>query len=329
MNRMVDLIIRERQALGVMTPAGTTPGERYTSSLSYERTRSNPLLTARDTTVAVRSATELAARLRTVADYPKLPGHDVILSPGSGGRVLPLCRVVPDAGERIEVGIESDRTEAAAPTAYGAALPETSIAFQDRVAESHRIGCFLTTTRGVYSDAGAFRRVVDRLADDEIGRAFDVEILTGDGTDERPTGILETADLPTQALGSDLRFGAIVRAAMTVRAAEFAGRISAVLHPTDALALVLEETDDGASTFRPDVLDRLDIGLVVSSLVPQGTGLIGDYYAGATVYLRSGVEVSASTQHSDDLTAGIVRVIAEGRADLTVLKSAFVSVTGL
>jgi HK97 family phage major capsid protein len=333
MNRMVDLIIRERQALGVMTPAGATAGERYTASDTYGAHARGGILSRSETTVMVRSSAELAARLRTDPDpvtYPQAPGNDLLMAPASGGRVLPLCRIVPDAGDTITVAVESDRTEAAAPTPYGTALPEASIAFADRTAEASRLGTFVTLTGGVWRDAGSMKRVIDTLADDEWSRIADVQILNGSGTGEALTGILQTADLPTQAYTTaTTRFHALLKAALTVRASEYGGRISVVTHPDDALQLVTEETDDGASTFRPDVLDRLDIGLVVSSLIPTGTALVGDYHAGATVYLRSGVEVSASTQHGTDLTAGIVRVSAEARADLTVRVSAFVSVTGL
>lgn len=339
LERAVNDRIRAYETAGTQTPDGLTPGARYVNSLTMSDRRSGTgFVTAEATTVTVRNSADLAQSIRlrdiTSSNLGAMPAvaHHEIMEPHSGGRVLPLVSVYTDVDGVVEVAIESARTEGGSATApYGTAPNQSSISFTERTAEAHRIATFVTTTRGVYRDKGAFQRVVNRLADDEWTRAADVELLNGNGEGGRLSGILDNSDVTEQAYDSNVesRFSALLRAGVTVRSHEYSGDLAAVIHPTDTLALFTETDDAGASTLRQEVLDLLRLRIVISSLIPAGTSLVGSFREGAHLYLRSGLEVAASTQHADDLARGRIRVLAEARADLEVVGGAFVTVTGL
>jgi HK97 family phage prohead protease len=314
---------------------GATLGERFVASSQYAKARRSPFITAEGSEVQVSSADELAARLRIVTADQLLPqsAPQWTLLPGSGGRVAPLVRTVSiDSGVRLHVANETARTTAAAPTAFGTALPLGSVSVSSAEASFHRIGAYLEATRGVIEDRGALRDVVDQYLMEDVQRAIDLDILLGDGTGENSVGLLNAgASVPTQALGTDGRFQAIIRAAAKVRAAGFTGPIDVVIEAsTDAVSLLTEVDDTGEQTFDRDVLDALGVRSVVpSALVTQGKVIVGDLASASTLWVREGITIRMATQHNSNLTSGIVTLSAEARLEFeVVMPTAAVVVTG-
>jgi hypothetical protein len=82
---------------------------------------------------------ETAARLRagTIDTWEaKAWTKDVSVGPFRGGRVPPLCRTVPAPGAQVAVGVEGERTEAAAPNPYGTAAVQSDASFTQVETES-------------------------------------------------------------------------------------------------------------------------------------------------------------------------------------------------
>jgi HK97 family phage major capsid protein len=57
---------------------------------------------------------------------------------------------------------------------------------------------------------------------------------------------------------------------------------------------------------------------VVSPVIAQGTALVGDFKTAAKLYLREGLSVTASTEHLDFFTRGMVALLAEMRVGFAV-----------
>lgn len=260
----------------------------------------------------------------SVADLARFT--DWNLAPAKGGRIAPRLTIIPSSTLTVAVSTESSRTEAAAPTPYGTALPEGSISFTDSDEAEKRVGVWVPVTKGAWEDEGAVQPMVRTLLEDDLLRVLDAQLLTGDGLGENLDGIL-TATLPAQPLGTDTRPMALARACSTIRNASHAGPIDVVANATDLLEASLE------ADFR-DVLEVLRAvwgvrDFVAASSVPSGTILVGDFAAGAHLYLRDDVTVDVSDAHSTFFVEGKVAVAAETRVSSRVVQtSAFVEITG-
>ena len=105
-----------------------------------------------------------------------------------------------------------------------------------------------------------------------------------------------------------------------------------VITPQDYENLVLEKDLDGNYLNHRGVTEIPTLwGLtpVVTNLAASGTALVGDF-SQAILWLREGVTVSMSDQHSDFFLKGLVAIKSEGRVAFDVMQeAAFVKVTGL
>jgi HK97 family phage major capsid protein len=270
-------------------------------------------------------------RLRTTVDasnsVPTLQRFtDFALGAAKGGRVLPRATVVPMTSNVIAVSKEVSRTEAAAPTPFGTALPEAAIGWTDSDEPARRVGVWVPVTRGAWNDRGFVREMVRQLLEDDFLRVVDAGLISGDGTGESLNGILN-GGIPSQALAADTHATALVKAAATVRAAGHVGPIDVLANAADLQDVAL------ASDFEPRLLALREV-LGVRDFVPvptlsAGTIIVGDVAAGLHVYPRSGLDVTVSDSHDDFFVIGKVAVLAEARlASKVVRPSAFVKITG-
>lgn len=322
------LALREAEAKGLHRPAGETLGARYVASETYTRARDLPFLSAEATGLTLETPDEFRARALVTFEQSVGPAH-VSYEAGPGGVVAARLEIVPADGQYVGVARETARTEAAAPTPFGTALPEADWTFDAETFEGKRIGLFAEITRDAWSDAGTVARVVDELAYQDVNRAIDAQVLSGDGTGENLLGVLDAgAAVPTQSV-TGTRWDSLLRAITTVRGAGHRGLVSVVLNPVSALA-ILTERDGDVGLFRREVLELLDAELVLSSVAPSGTAVVADLFRLGSLHVREGVAVRASTSHADNLRKGLVAVIAEARVDLSVSRpSAGVILTGV
>lgn len=259
-------------------------------------------------------------------DYP----DKAVQPPTKGGRVAPHCRIVPVEGELAYSGEETSRQEVAAPTPYESALPESGATFTGVQVISRRLGAFVNVTKDALTDRGLVQEAIDTLLHQDLGRVLDAQVLSGDGTGENLAGLLPATSANALALGSSTHMDALLEAAATVRDADFIGPLYVAIKPSDLHKLLTDKASNGLYTFSAPALSVAGIkGFIKSSLVPAGTVLLGDFNAGATLYIREGVTVYATNSHGSNFIAGITTMAVEGRFALRCARAAaFTQITG-
>jgi hypothetical protein len=272
-----------------------------------------------------------AAEFRTLVDSTSFPpdiakATDYNLAAARGGRVAPRVNVIDSATLTVAVSVESSRTAAAAPTAYNSALPEGAISWTDSDEAAKRIGAWIPVQKGAWSD-GSAEPMIRQLLHDDVLRALDTQILVGDATGENLLGLLDAGTaLPTQALSTDSQATAIAKAVCTIRGAGHVGPVDVVVAAADAQDLVLS-TDWQARERSLAALGFRDI--VISPVLSAGKSLVGDFHAGAHLYVRADVEVSVSASHASLFTSSTLAVACETRVGFkAVREDAFVVITG-
>jgi HK97 family phage major capsid protein len=122
---------------------------------------------------------------------------------------------------------------------------------------------------------------------------------------------------------------------MTQVALAFLDADAVVMHPTDAESLRLEKDANGNYIYGPpsqgsNIFSIWGRTIVPTTLITQGTALVGAFARGATLWFREGIAVAATDSHSDWFLRNIVAIKADARCAFGVRRpAAFVKATGL
>lgn len=165
------------------------------------------------------------------------------------------------------------------------------------------------------------------------------QIINGDGTAPNISGILDQSGLQTQAKGADPTPDAILKAITKIRVV-FGEPDGIVMHPNDWQEIALLRTTDGvyvwgepANETEPRIWGKR---VVVSSLIAEGTALVGAFGTAALVYEREGARITFAETGLGDGGSGEmflknqVRFRGESRLGLAVFRpNFFCTVTGI
>jgi HK97 family phage major capsid protein len=122
--------------------------------------------------------------------------------------------------------------------------PEGSVGFEKVTSAVKTIAVWVPATRRALSDAAQIRGIIDQELRDDLDEEFEDQILNGDGVGENFTGIMNTANILTQAFDTDIL--TTIRKARTNLAVNGRSRPTAiVLHPNDMETVDLLEDDQG------------------------------------------------------------------------------------
>lgn len=284
-------------------------------------------------------------RLRTTFDNSANIGSG-LLTPDYTGKVveqlvrrvrfLDLITIGATDTDTVDYVIENSRTDAAAPTPYGTAVPESAYGFSHVQTTVKRLGHFVPATKGILADAGQTRTLLSSRLVTGLELQVETQALSGSGAGENLRGLLNVSGgLAAQALGADTRLDAIHKAITQIVVATN-GQVypTAIgMSPADYEKVVLDKDSTGrykmadpTSGANPTVWGLTPI---VSPLFTSGTPVLGDFKEACTLWLREGVSVSASDSHNDFFLKGLVALMAESRmAFATTRKEAVCTVTG-
>lgn len=231
-------------------------------------------------------------------------------------------------------------TQSAAPVAAGAVKP-TSVYTIERIEEPVRTIAHVTEAldRALLSDFDALVEFLDNQLRLGVLLAEESQILNGNGTPPNLRGILNTVGIQTQARGTDAHSDAIFKAMIKLRLAFFEPD-GVCLHPTDWQTLRLAKSADGdylSAHVADDGVERLFGKPVIQSpVIAQGTGLVGAFAVGSTVWDRESARITFTESGLGDapdtemFTRNQVRFRGEERIAFGVERpAAFCSVTGL
>lgn len=325
---------------------------RLLESDSYHRMRQSPSLRTRQGRVEMDPVEVMTrdeflaagARLRTTFDNSANIGSGLLTPDYTSKlveqllrrvRLLDVITVGSTDTDTVDWVEEQARTDAAAETPYGTAVPESAYGFAHKQTTVKRVGHFVPATKGILADAGQTRTLLESRLQSGLERRVESQLLGGDGLGENIKGIINSAGFATQAKGTDTRLDAVHKAMTQIRIATQSQVEPEVIgiHPTDYELVVLDKNSNGNYTVaNPTDNSQPKIwGLtpVVSTLFSVGTPWVGDFREACTMWLRDGVSVSATDSHQDWFLRGMVAIMAETRLAFAVTQpKALAMVTG-
>lgn len=229
---------------------------------------------------------------------------------------------------------ETTATNAAAERAENAAYPESTLVFTQRSKTVRSVGTSLPITDEQLDDVAQCQSYVDGRLMFFVRQRVDSQILNGNDVAPNIAGILNHADLQTQAKATDPVPDAVYKAATKVRVTGRAFPNAYITHPNDWQEIRLLRTADGVyiwgspSEAGPERIWGLLV--VQSDAIAENTGLVGDFSAAMIqLYERRGIEVQVGYVN-DDFLDGRQTVRAGLRcANVIYRGAAYCTVTGI
>lgn len=256
-------------------------------------------------------------------------------------RPVQVTDIVPDTttGQAAVVYMEettygtggvTDATEVVEGTIY----PETTLELTEQSSPVRKIAVWIPVTDEQLEDEPQVRGYLDNRLPFMLRQRLDSQILVGNGTPPNLTGILNTAGIQTQALGTDPIPDAVYKAIVLSRVNGRAMPNAVVFNPFNWQSVRLLRTTDGLyiwgnpSEAGPERIWGLQV--TQGDVLTAGTALVGDFANFSELAVRRGIDVQVSNAHEQFFIHGKQAVRADMRVALVVYRpSAFVQVTGL
>lgn len=347
-----------------MDTQGKTFGELFTSSPAFEDFKSRyagrdglipnsvkgiqsapfqgdmkALLTGASATsagAAVRN--DLYAPVTDLIGQRELSLYDLVQKGQTGSDTVEYVRVTAKTNNAAPT---AEATSAALPSTYNTPTtaegykPESSMALEVVSTTVKTIAHWMPITKRAASDAPQVRTLVDTFLRYGLEEELEDQMLSGSGSGENFTGILNSSPSTVGSAGTDL--DAIVDAINSVRTTGRRRPNALVIHPGDWYStgfLLAKDSNGNYLVGDPRAsIDQLNtlwgLRVVVTEAMTQNTALVGDFRF-AMLWEREGINVTMSDSHSDFFTRNLLAVLAEMRAAFGVLDpQAFCTVTAV
>lgn len=229
---------------------------------------------------------------------------------------------------------ETTYTNNAAEAAEAAQYGEAALALTEQTSPVRKIAVWLPVTDEQLEDESQVRGYINNRLPFMVRQRLALQVLVGDGTAPNLSGILDNANIQTQAKGADPTPDAVYKALTKVRVTGQAMPNATVFHPNDWQDIRLLRTADGIyiwgspSEAGPERIWGLQV--IQEQALTENTGLVGDFANFCELSVRRGVEVKVSDSHSDFFVKGKQAIRADFRTAFVVYRgAAFCSVTGI
>jgi HK97 family phage major capsid protein len=341
-----------------------SPGQQFLDSLEYRSLKQSGkfasnlskvemgVTMAEGTSLLEWSGKALLTGAGTTSGHPfvirdRQPGYlDLLQQPLN---VIDLIPRNPTTSDTIEYVREDTFTNSAAFVAEATGFtattlggtgvkPESALAYSTQTATVRTMAHWIPVTNRMLDDAPAIRGVIDGRLLFGLEQKLQSQIVSGAGTGEDLTGILNTAGVGVVGRGTDSQIDALYKGRTQVTWTGL-GRPSAfVLNPTDWQTIRLSRESTATATpgtylFGPPsatgVATLWGIPVVEDPNITLGTGLVGDFNQGVTLFDREQGAVRVGTVN-DQFIRNMQTILAELRVAFVVWRPAvFSRVTGL
>lgn len=227
--------------------------------------------------------------------------------------------------------------EATATTGTSGTKPESVLAYSPQTSPVRTLAHWIPVTNKTLSDAPQIRGIINSRLLLGLTLVLESQMLTGDGTGENFTGILN-AGIQVQGLGTDSVQDAIFKARTLVRVTGKAMPSAVVLHPNDWQAVRLARENVASATLGGYLMGPPSatgattlwgLPVVESEAITENTGLVGDFAMGATLFDREQAAVRVGLIN-DQFIRNMQTILAELRAAFVVWRpTAFARITGI
>jgi HK97 family phage major capsid protein len=258
---------------------------------------------------------------------------------------LDLVPRMPTSSDTVEYVTEDTFTNAAAMTAEATATtgtsgakPESALAYSISTSPIQTLAHWIPVTNRMLSDTPSIRATINGRLMLGLDLVLEDQVVGGDGTGANLTGILNTAGVNLQGLGTDNALDCLFKARTQVRV-NGKGRPSAfILHPNDWQGIRLTRENAASATLggylmgAPSVTGPTTvwgIPVIESEALTENTGLTGDFQSGCALYDREQAAVRVGTI-DDQFTRNLQTILAELRAAFVVFRpNMFTKITGI
>jgi HK97 family phage major capsid protein len=197
------------------------------------------------------------------------------------------------------------------------------------------VGTAWPVTLQFLDDPGPAAAMLDSRLRLDFALGLELDMLVGDGTGARFTGVLNAVGTGLVTKGDaghvgEFRLDAIARAiTVTHDAGWYVAPLAVVAHP-DTLLAIRQEKDAGTRyVFNPALAEDIE-AWVPSTSIPVGKAIVGDFFNGAALYLKEGAGVDTAREHMDFFARAMAEMMLWTRAYFWVRRpEAFTVVVGL
>jgi HK97 family phage major capsid protein len=242
--------------------------------------------------------------------------------------IITIGETSSDTVEYVRVG---SATNNAAPVAEAAATgdgsgvkPESALPMSLVSETVKTIAHWIPATNRALADAGQLRTLIDSFLRYGLEEELEDQILTGSGSGENFTGVLNVSGTTAQAWDTNI-LTTTRKARTKVRVTGRARPTAYVLNPTDWETVDLLQDNEARYYFGgPSQIGQprlWGLPVVESEGMTQGTGVVADWKL-AVLWNRMQTMISMSNSHSDFFVRNLVAILAEMRAAFGVLRPA-------
>ncbi|HEU5013959.1 MAG TPA: phage major capsid protein [Roseiflexaceae bacterium] len=257
---------------------------------------------------------------------------EVIDIPQRETTILNLINVAQTNSDAVEYASLASRTNNAAPVAeftggtFGL-KPESDLTFTLATANVRTIATWVAASRRILQDAPRLQNTIDTELTQMLQITLENEVLSGSGSGEHFTGILNASGILTRTQGSGSRSAAGDTVADTIRRAITDVRLQfyipngIVMNPADVEAVELSKDTTNAyiEVFDSATGQMWRTPVVESAAITAKTALVGDLKMGATLWDRMQTEIRVG-EPNDFFVRNAVAVLAELRAAFAVTR---------
>jgi HK97 family phage major capsid protein len=229
-------------------------------------------------------------------------------------------------GSTLEYVKETGFTNSAAPTAEGAAKPQSSLKFDLVSTTAKVIAHYVKASRQILSDASQLASYIDGRLRYGLAYKEEQQLLTGDGTGQNLLGIIPQATAyvaPFDPAGTETGIDMIRLAMLQAALAEYPAS-GIVMHPSDWARIELLKDTTGRyiignpqGTTAPTLWNQ---PVVATQAITVDKFLVRAFKLGAQVFDRWQARVEVATENEDDFIKNMVTILAEERLALAVYR---------
>lgn len=349
-NVVKDLSDVERTPDGrIANPNGKTLGELWTESEQFKNLdrykseggskfsdgvsfKSDPFNTGIDLKALITGASATSAGAAVRNDFYS-PLTDLVGE--RPNRITDVITKGTTGSDTVEYVRVTGKTNNAAPFAEttnvtsSAIKAESALALEVVSTTVKTIAHWIPITRRAAADAPQVRTMVDNFLRYGIEEELEDQIISGAGTGENFTGIVNTSNVQTQDAtvgGGGHAIDSVLQAISKVRWTGLREPTAIAIHPNDwySTSFLLKKDSDqryliGDPRASADQMNQLwGLRVIVSSALTENQAIVGDFRQ-AVLWVRSGIRLYMTDSHSDFFVRNVLVILAEMEAAFGVL----------
>lgn len=275
---------------------------------------------------------------KTLLDSDAASGGDLIdatVVPGilpklsQGLTILDLFAQGQTDSNSIEYLEETTATSGADFIAEGAEKPESALVFDRKTASVKKVATLLPVTDEMLEDVPAIQSYINNRLSLFVRQHAETEAIYGEGGDSL-SGIVDNLPVGHTAVQSSVSSPTDadhIYAGITKVRLAFLEPDAILMHPTDWEAVrTVKDGDErymGGGPFGAPAQESMwGKPVIVTTVVTQGTAIVGAFKQGAQLFRRGGMSVEASNSHSDFFKLNKTAIRAEERMALAIYRPA-------